>query len=103
MNPRVTAAMLLAAGAALCAPGAARAQDANPMLLALSCAGCHGPEGRSPGSIPPLWGRTAANVLESLAGFKSGQRASTVMGRIAKGYTDTELEAVARYWAQPAR
>ncbi len=103
MKPRAMAAALLAACAVLWGPSSAEAQDANPVLLALSCAGCHGPEGRSPGSIPTLWGRTAANVLESLAGFKSGQRASTVMGRIAKGYTDTELEAVARYWAQPAR
>jgi sulfide dehydrogenase cytochrome subunit len=32
--------------------------------------------------------------------FKSGQKASTVMQRIAKGFTDAEVEAIAAWYAQ---
>jgi sulfide dehydrogenase cytochrome subunit len=32
--------------------------------------------------------------------FKSGQRPATVMGRIAKGLADAEVEAIAAWYAQ---
>ena len=73
-----------------------RAQNANPQLLTLSCSGCHGPGGHSPGAIPSIYGRTAASIAETLRGFRDGKRPATVMGRIGKGYTDTEIDAVAR-------
>ena len=72
------------------------AQTADPLLLALSCAGCHGPEGQSPGPIPSLQGRAEAAIAEALRGFRADQRPSTVMARIAKGYSDQEIDAVAR-------
>jgi sulfide dehydrogenase cytochrome subunit len=34
--------------------------------------------------------------------FRSGQRGATVMDRIAKGYTDAEIEAIAD-WYQAQR
>ncbi len=78
-------------------PGpAARAQSADPRLLGLSCAGCHGPGGHSPGMIPSLYGRDAASIAELLREFRAGARPSTVMGRVAKGYTDAEIDGVAR-------
>lgn len=77
-------------------PDTTLAQNADPRLLALSCAGCHGPEGQSPGTIPPLHGKSEAAVAEALRGFRADQRPSTVMGRIAKGYSDQEIDAVAR-------
>ena len=77
-------------------PDAARAQNADPRLLALSCAGCHGPDGRSPGTIPSINGRSQAAIAEALRGFRADRRPSTVMGRIAKGYSDAEIDAVAR-------
>jgi sulfide dehydrogenase cytochrome subunit len=74
----------------------ASAQNANPQLLTLSCSGCHGPGGRSPGAIPSIYGRTAASLAETLRGFRDGNRPATVMGRISKGYSDVEIDAVAR-------
>ena len=75
---------------------AASAQTADLRLLSLSCAGCHGPAGHSPGNIPSLYGRSAASIAESLRAFRSDLRPSTVMGRVAKGYTDAEIAAVAQ-------
>jgi len=73
----------------------AEAQNANPQLLTVSCSGCHGPNGRSPGAIPSIYGRTAPALADALRDFRDGRRPSTVMVRFAKGYTDAEIEAVA--------
>jgi cytochrome subunit of sulfide dehydrogenase len=96
MDCRPTLKVLLTLGAAVLWPLAASAQDADPRLIALSCAGCHGPEGHSPGAVPSINGRSAASLAEALRSFRADQRPSTVMGRIAKGYSDAEIEAVAR-------
>ena len=86
--------LLIAIGITFPHPGSA--QNADPRLLALSCAGCHGPDGHSPGTIPSINGRSQAAIAEALRGFRADQRPSTVMGRIAKGYSDAEIDAVAR-------
>ncbi len=62
-----------------------------------NCFTCHGPEGKSPGSIPSLNGKTAEALVKTLQDFKSGARPSTVMARHAKGYSDAEIEAIAKY------
>ena len=74
----------------------ALAQNADPRLLALSCAGCHGPDGHSPSMIPSLYGRTAAAITETLRAYRSDRMPSTVMGRVAKGYSDAEIDSVAQ-------
>ena len=68
-------------------------------VLSASCAGCHGTDGRSPGSIPPIYGRSADFIRASMDDFRSGNRPSTVMGRHAKGYTDEEISLIAEYFA----
>ena len=67
--------------------------------MANNCFACHGPNGVSPGSIPSLHTLTAQNIAEMLKAFKSGQRPATVMGRHAKGYTNTEIEAISSHIA----
>jgi cytochrome subunit of sulfide dehydrogenase len=90
-------AAVLAALAVLGAgPGTAEGQTADARLLAWSCAGCHGPDGRSPGAVPSLNGRGAAAIAAALRAFREGQVPATVMDRIAKGYSDAEIDAVAR-------
>lgn len=68
-------------------------------LMAQNCYTCHGPHGRSPGTIPSLHNLTAKNIAELLKAFKSGERPSTVMGRHAKGYSDEQIEALSAYIA----
>jgi sulfide dehydrogenase cytochrome subunit len=84
----------------LCQASAALAEPLSQgAMLGASCAGCHGTDGRSPGSIPPIHGRSAEFIRTSLQEFRSGKRPSTVMGRHAKGYTDEEIALIAEYFA----
>jgi sulfide dehydrogenase cytochrome subunit len=67
--------------------------------IGVTCSACHGPEGKSNGVIPSLYGMSAKQLESALLAFKSGKRNGTIMNRIAKGYTDNEIAAVAEYFA----
>jgi cytochrome c553 len=86
-----------ALGLLLASPAGAQTQ---PTALALSCAACHGTDGKSPGAIPILAGRPVKELKDALAGFKAGTRPATVMNRLAKGYTDQEIDALADYFSK---
>ena len=73
--------------------------SAAAAIIANNCFTCHGPGGRSPGSIPSINALGAADIATGLKQFKSGERPATVMDRHAKGYTDAEIDAVANYIA----
>ena len=76
---------------------AASAQDAPPG--ASSCSGCHAPAASPKIIVPPLSGRPAAETASLMRDFKSGTRPATVMGRIAKGFSDPEIEAISQWLA----
>jgi sulfide dehydrogenase cytochrome subunit len=78
----------------------AKAAEVDPrgQVLALSCAGCHGTDGKSSGIIPSIYGKTPDYIEAALKDFKSGVRYSTVMGRHAKGYSDEEIHLIAQYF-----
>lgn len=88
--PRVFLPLAFLAGAAL--PAAA----AVPPIGASGCSGCHGPGS----SLPPIAGRNAAELTAAMEGFRTGARPATVMGRIVKGFTPTELQAIAAWYAE---
>ncbi len=90
---------LLAAIALLGLPLVAFAGQASPAILADSCAACHGTDGKSPGAMPSIRGKAAAYLEQRLKAFKTDKRSGTVMNRIAKGYTDAEITAMAQYFA----
>ena len=75
------------------------AADASPAMLGNACAPCHGTDGKSPGAIPSLAGKSADYISQRMLEFKAGSRAGTVMNRIAKGYTDAEIAALAQHFA----
>jgi cytochrome c553 len=95
-----TGAMFLAAAAgAFAAGGLAFAQGAGPSIAppgATSCSGCHA--GAASG-LPSLKGQSAQMIEEAMAGFRSGAREATLMNRIAKGFTEDETRAIARWIA----
>ena len=62
-----------------------------------NCFSCHGPDGRSPGTIPSFSSMNAKQIALALKEFKTGARFATVMTRHTKGYSDAELEAIANY------
>ncbi len=74
------------------------AADLRSQMLANPCLSCHGPDTRSAGSIPPVVGMTSENIKAALLAFKKDERIGTVMNRIAKGYTDEEIDELARYF-----
>ena len=70
------------------------------MMLSNSCAGCHGTDGKSPGEIPSLQGKSEDFIKRALTDFSDGTRLSTVMGRHAKGYSDAEIMHIAKHFAK---
>jgi cytochrome c553 len=51
--------------------------------------------------VPPLRGRDPAEIVAAMQAFRSGERPSTVMGRIAKGFSESETRAIAAWLAAP--
>ena len=98
---------MLAAGLAIGVSSAAFAADkpklmsgASASMLANTCAGCHGTNGASQGpASPTIGGLSPDYFIEIMEGFASGDTPSTIMGRIAKGYTEEETKAMAEFYA----
>jgi sulfide dehydrogenase cytochrome subunit len=81
----------------------AMAQAAPPTAAMLSnaCAGCHGTHGGSAGpSMPSLAGQSKEAIVDAMTKFKSGVRPATVMGRLAKGYSDGEITAMGEFFSK---
>jgi len=86
-----------AIGIALVAVAAVAA--AEPPIGAASCSGCHPASARVASPVPRLAGGDRAAIVRAMQDFRSGQRAGTVMDRIAKGFTDEEIQAIAAWLA----
>jgi sulfide dehydrogenase cytochrome subunit len=69
--------------------------------LANTCAGCHGTDGSSHGPATPTIAALSPDYfIISMQDFKTGKRPSTIMGRIAKAYSDADIEAMAEYFEE---
>jgi cytochrome c553 len=49
--------------------------------------------------VPRLVGRPAAEIVTAMQAFRAGQRSATVMDRIAKGFSESEIAAIAAWYA----
>jgi cytochrome subunit of sulfide dehydrogenase len=78
---------------------AAAAASAELPAGAASCSGCHPSSARVSSPVPRLTGMDRAAIVKAMQDFRSGQRAGTVMDRIAKGFTDEEVQAIAAWFA----
>lgn len=86
---------------ALAISAAAHAAPPSAEMLANACAGCHGTHGASAGpSMPSLAGQSKVFFVDAMKKFKSGEREATVMGRLAKGYTDDQIVLMADFFAK---
>lgn len=72
---------------------------AAPPPGAASCTGCHSMHQTSSSAVPSIYGRKAEETVTAMAAFRDGSRPSTVMGRIAKGFSDDETRAIAAWLA----
>jgi cytochrome subunit of sulfide dehydrogenase len=77
---------------------ASAAGAADAPAGAASCSGCHATSRSVESSVPRLVGRNPADVVAAMTAFKSGQLPSTVMDRIAKGFSDDEIKAIAAWY-----
>jgi cytochrome c553 len=66
--------------------------------LAATCANCHGTDGKGvvDGGIPLINNLTSEQILSQLKAFKSGAREGTIMPQLTKGYSDEQLEIIAK-------
>ena len=88
----------LAAAIAITTIAAAQAA-AEPPPGAAACTGCHPASTRVTSPVPRLAGLDAAAIVRAMQEFRGGQRIATVMDRIAKGFTDAEVQAIAAWYA----
>ncbi|MES9851454.1 MAG: cytochrome c4 [Candidatus Thiodiazotropha sp. L084R] len=74
---------------------------ASATMLANTCAGCHGTYGASAGpATPSIGGMSAVYFEEVMQGFKDAEIKSTIMTRIAKGYSEDEIKAMGEYFSK---
>lgn len=88
---------LLTASAIQAAEPAARRPDTE--RLAHACAGCHGTNGHSLAPTPSIAGKPEDEFIAAMREFKSGQRVSSIMNRIAHAYTDEDFLHMAQFFA----
>ena len=73
------------------------------VMLSNSCAACHGTDGKSPGAIPAIYGKSSEYISQALLDFREGKRPASVMGRHANGYSDEEIQLIAEYFSSLPR
>lgn len=101
----VTAAPAAAAPAAAAPtpPAPTPASNPNPVAaatLAHSCAACHGTNGQlGDESFMPLAGMPVQQFVRTMTDFREGKRPSTLMGHVAKGFTDADLKGMGEFFA----
>ncbi len=97
------AVLALAVGGAFIAPSLhAETTEANPkgVMTAQTCAGCHGTQGYIEDSAyVPLAGMSSDRFIQAMESFADGSRPSTLMGPLARAFTDEEIRAMANYFS----
>ena len=87
---------------AVAAPTAPADKVAEPMgqALAHTCAACHGTYGELKGEhFVPRARMNPEEVIRSMKAFRVLKRPSSIMGHIAEGYNDEQIERMAQYFA----
>ncbi len=92
-----TLLMLLPLGPTGCGGNGDR-PPAELMSIVDTCTTCHGPDGKSVGAVPSLYGKSETEILRALEDFALGERDSPIMQGIVTAYSGEELEALAKYF-----
>lgn len=95
------AASLALLGFAVTAAAQANKDELYTKSLAATCANCHGTNGKAVAgsAVIGLAGLPASYIAEQMKAFKSGTRPATVMHQLAKGYSDSQIDQLAAYFA----
>lgn len=65
---------------------------------AASCSGCHATKSSVDTPVPRLAGQDADAIVAAMRAYRGGQRPATVMDRIARGFSDEEIRAIAAWF-----
>lgn len=94
---------VVCAGLALVLSATAHAKEppiATGKMMGDTCASCHGTLGKSMDEyMPSLAGIDRQQLIRAMTDYRADRRVSVVMNRIAKGYTDAEIAAIADYFS----
>ena len=90
----------LAAFVILCASATSASAIDIPPPGAVACSGCHPASKAAETPVTRLNGRNPSDIVAAMEDFRSGKRPGTVMDRIAKGFTDDEVKAIAAWYAK---
>lgn len=100
---QIFSTVILLGGLTACVQDGASGPGVGPgtpaPLVVQACAGCHGQNGTGSGAVPAIAGRSRPDLVETLTAFRANQRPGTIMGRIARGYTDDEIGAMADHFS----
>jgi cytochrome c553 len=98
---KVRISIFVVAAAIAITSTSAMAGDPNPANIAKTvCAGCHGPEGISTNPLwPNLAGQKELYLSKAINDYRSGARKDPVMGPLAQGLSDRDVEELAAYYS----
>ena len=72
-------------------------------MLSLSCASCHGTDGKSTAITPSIAGMGKTTMYQTLLDYKYGKKEGTMMQKHVKGFTDAELEQISYFFSKVKR
>ena len=79
------------------------ATNTAPVLastMAHSCAACHGTNGQlGDESFAPLAGMPSGQFVKTMIDFREGRRPATLMGHVARGFSDEDLKGMGAFFA----
>lgn len=91
--------LMAAAFASALIVSSAGAQPVPSPTLSNNCAGCHGTYGYSSSPMPIIAGLSATYFGEVMRQYQNDERPSTIMSRLSKGYTETQIDDMAAFFA----
>jgi cytochrome subunit of sulfide dehydrogenase len=68
--------------------------------MAASCSACHGTHGVAPQGMESLAGQKKEDLLKKMQDYKTGKKPATLMHQLSAGYSDTQIEQLAAYFAE---
>jgi sulfide dehydrogenase cytochrome subunit len=79
----------------------ASADGPSAEAMAFTCAGCHGTDGSSVGDLTPLIaGMNEEYFVDVMKAYREDNNNPTIMNRMAKAYTDEQIEGMARFFSR---
>jgi cytochrome c553 len=91
--------LVVAAAIGVMSIAAVAVASAQPPAGAAACTGCHPASTRVTSPVPRLAGIDRNAIVTAMQDFRAGRRPATVMDRIARGFTDDEIQAIAAWYA----